>query len=183
MTRPALAAVLLLIVILVALGIVFPPHAASDQPAAATAVPLSAFEPVRSSGNPVASGYVHAGPAAPPASNPTPAPSAPTPAPSLRAVPRLAAVRAAAPQASVASVTGIASWYHYVPGEAAAGPALRAALGAGWRGRSVKVNGIPVTLSDFMRADRLIDLDAATFARLAPLSQGLTEVTVAWPIE
>ena len=43
MTRPALAAVLLLIVILVALGIVFPPHAASDQPVAATAVPSTAF--------------------------------------------------------------------------------------------------------------------------------------------
>jgi hypothetical protein len=40
---------------------------------------------------------------------------------------------------------------------------------------------VSVVLTDSMRrADRLIDLDAANFARLAPLSQGLTEVTISW---
>ncbi len=78
---------------------------------------------------------------------------------------------------------GQASWYRYVPGGAAAGPRLRSALGPGWRGSTVTVCAavcLRVTLSDFMRADRLIDLDSRSFAALAPLSQGLTEVTVTW---
>ena len=37
------------------------------------------------------------------------------------------------------SLRGIATWYAYRPGEAAAGPALRRALGKDWRGRSVVV--------------------------------------------
>jgi rare lipoprotein A (peptidoglycan hydrolase) len=37
---------------------------------------------------------------------------------------------------------------------------------------------VRVTLSDFMRADRLIDLDSRSFAALAPLSQGIVKVSV-----
>ena len=83
-------------------------------------------------------------------------------------------------------MTGLASWYAYIPGGAAAGPALRTALGPGWRGQSVAVcrtDGgamacVRVTLSDFMRADRLIDLDSRSFAALMPLSRGLVTVEI-----
>ena len=89
-------------------------------------------------------------------------------------------------------MTGISSWYSYFEGQAAAGPALRAALGPHWRGRrviaclagdnyrSASDNCVTVALTDFMRADRLIDLDSRSFSRLAPLSQGLQEVTISW---
>jgi rare lipoprotein A (peptidoglycan hydrolase) len=78
---------------------------------------------------------------------------------------------------------GVASWYRWHPGEAAAGPALRAFLGAHWRGTVVTVtaNGhsVRVQLSDWCRCpSRLIDLGADSFARLAPLSRGLVKVSV-----
>jgi len=85
-----------------------------------------------------------------------------------------------------AQVAGLASWYAYFPGQAAAGPALRAALGSGWRGTVVTVtaNGVSVRtqLGDWCQCygSRLIDLDRSDFARLAPLSQGLQEVTISW---
>ena len=112
----------------------------------------------------------------------------PAPSPSLRAVPRLAAERAVSSQAGAPTVTGIASWYAYIPGGAAAGPALRTALGPGWRGMSVAVCRMDggamayarVTLSDFMVRDRLVDLDSRSFAALAPLSQGIVKVSVTW---
>lgn len=78
-------------------------------------------------------------------------------------------------------VSGVASWYDYHPGQAAAGPQLRAALGPHWRGQTVRVCArvcIRVRLTDFMRADRLVDLDRSDFARLAPLSVGVVHVTV-----
>ena len=114
---------------------------------------------------------------------------APAASPSLRAVPRLAAVTVPAPPSedrdagSVMSMTGISSWYAYIPGGAAAGPALRAALGAGWRGSVVTVTGpagsAVVTLSDFMRRDRLVDLDSRSFVAVCgALSLGLCEVEV-----
>ena len=80
-------------------------------------------------------------------------------------------------------MTGISSWYQYVPGQAAAGPALRV---GDWRGRTVTVraNGVEISvrLTDFCQCygTRLIDLDVRDFARLAPLSQGLQEVTISW---
>ena len=80
-------------------------------------------------------------------------------------------------------LSGVASWYRYVAGQAAAGPRLRSALGPGWRGSVVTVcaaSCVRVTLSDFMVADRLIDLDYRSFGALAPLSQGLVEVTISW---
>lgn len=85
---------------------------------------------------------------------------------------------------SVGSVSGDATWLNAAPGTAAAGPALRQALGPHWRGVVVTVsaNGhaIRVKLADWMRADRLIDLSAASFRQLAPLSQGVVTVTVSW---
>jgi len=83
-----------------------------------------------------------------------------------------------------AGVRGIATWYAYRPGQAAAGPALRRALGPGWRGTVVTVcagsSCLRVRLTDWMRADRLADLDSRSFAALAPLSRGVLEVTVSW---
>ncbi len=87
------------------------------------------------------------------------------------------------PNVSPARLSGIASWYRYVPGQAAAGPRLRALLG-NWRGRTVTVNGIPVRLTDWCQCfegqpdERLIDLDSRTFAQLAPLSRGLVAVDI-----
>ena len=84
------------------------------------------------------------------------------------------------------SVKGAASWYRSPSGVAAAGPRLRSALGAGWRGASVTVCAggrcVVTVLGDFCQCygTRLIDLDAADFQRLAPLSQGLQEVTISW---
>ena len=87
-----------------------------------------------------------------------------------------------------ARLTGTASWYDYVPGGAAAGPALRSALGKGWRGQTVSVcaegDCVRVMLSDWCQCywkqprERLIDLDVRSFARLAPTSRGVIKVTV-----
>jgi hypothetical protein len=89
-----------------------------------------------------------------------------------------------------AGITGIASFYVYIPGGAAAGPALRSALGPGWRDRrviacvtsdkkrSASDKCVTVTLSDFMRADRLIDLDVRDFGKLADPSLGLVTVEI-----
>ncbi len=79
------------------------------------------------------------------------------------------------------SVLGVASWYRWRSGQAAAGPALRAFLGPKWRGMVVRVCAavcILVRLTDFMRADRLIDLDERSFAALAPPSIGVLRVSV-----
>lgn len=113
---------------------------------------------------------------------PRPARAASVPVP-----PTPPAVRTARPPAGV---RGVATWYAWRPGQAAAGPRLRAALGPGWRGRTVyvftgrrcipKVNCVRVRLTDWMRADRLIDLDSRSFAFLAPLSRGVLRVTVSW---
>ena len=83
--------------------------------------------------------------------------------------------------ATVAS--GTASWLRYRHGHAAAGPALRAALGRGWRGTRVTVCGrgcASVVLSGWMRsADKLVDLDASDFrAVCGPLRRGVCRVTV-----
>jgi len=83
------------------------------------------------------------------------------------------------------SVTGIASWFASPIGVSAAGPALRAAIGASWRGRQVSVCAgqrcVSTILGDWCACPRrAIDLNAPVFAALAPLSQGLTEVTISW---
>ena len=87
-----------------------------------------------------------------------------------------------------AAVRGIASWYTVGSGlYAAAGPLLRV---GDWRGRTVTVSAggasVTVRLIDFCQCgDRpggptVIDLSRDAFARLAPPSQGLVEVTVRW---
>ncbi len=82
------------------------------------------------------------------------------------------------------TISGLGTWLRSPSGVSAAGPALRAALGAGWRGTTVRVcrlsTCIVTVLGDWMRADRLIDLDDDAFARLAPLSLGVIPVTVTW---
>ena len=79
--------------------------------------------------------------------------------------------------------TGTASWFRSPNGVSAAGPALRSALGPDWRGTRVVVTGpagsAVTVVGDFMRADRLIDLDVPVFyATCGPLSLGLCHVTV-----
>ena len=107
-----------------------------------------------------------------------------TPYPSLRAVPRLAAVsRTFAPTGQ--SMTGTASWYASPANVSAAGPALRAALGSGWRGTVVTVTGpagsAVTVLGDWMAMDRLVDLDRSIFpAVCGPLSLGLCRAEVSW---
>lgn len=87
------------------------------------------------------------------------------------------------PTRNAASLEGVATWYRYVPGQAAAGPRLRAMLGE-WRGQSVAVtaNGrrIVVTLTDWCACggDRIIDLDRRDFAKLANPSVGVLRVSV-----
>jgi len=94
---------------------------------------------------------------------------------------------ATATGSQLAAVSGTATWYRYHPGQAAAGAALRAAIGPDWRGKTVTVtaNGrsITVRLTDYMaskRPGRIIDLDSRDFARLGKLSQGVLRVTVSW---
>lgn len=86
------------------------------------------------------------------------------------------------------AVTGTASWYDYRPGHAAAGPALRRALGPGWRGTTVTVcrgkQCADVILSDWCecyagtKRERVIDLDDQTFALLGALKRGIVLVEV-----
>jgi rare lipoprotein A (peptidoglycan hydrolase) len=84
------------------------------------------------------------------------------------------------------SVRGIASWYRYIPGHAAAGPTLRRALGSTWRGKVVKVcrgdRCFSVRLTDWCQCYgmRLIDLTRTDFARIASPSRGLVKVEVTW---
>jgi len=93
---------------------------------------------------------------------------------------------------------GQASWYclpgvsscmarHPTGGPyAAAGPALRAALGPGWRNRRVRIcaggHCVSVILADWCRcsANRVIDLYSDMFDRLAPLGAGVLKVEVLW---
>jgi hypothetical protein len=204
MSRNSQLLVLVAVLILVALAWLFPRPTGADVPAvpgreALIFAPLSVVLPSSVGSATVAprSAGPYVGTRQTPALQPRtsaggrdiPTREEPAPSPSLRAVPRLAAERAVSSQAGAPTVTGIASWYAYIPGGAAAGPALRTALGPGWRGMSVAVcrtNGgamacVRVTLSDFMRADRLIDLDSASFAALMPLSRGLVTVEVLAP--
>lgn len=81
-----------------------------------------------------------------------------------------------------APLRGIATRFRSPSGVSAAGPALRAALGPGWRGTRVRVCAgercVSTVLGDTMAADRLIDLHAPLFARLAPLWKGVLKVEV-----
>lgn len=104
----------------------------------------------------------------------------PSPAPSRPAV----SARPASPRPSRAVLGGIASWYRWREGEAAAGPELRRFLGPRWRGTTVRVcvgsRCVAVRLTDWCGCPggRVVDLDVRSFAVLAPLSSGLVEVEV-----
>ena len=84
----------------------------------------------------------------------------------------------------------MATWFAAPEGTAAAGPALRAALGKGWRGETVRVCSggecVRVVLSDWcLCRDRhgvptIIDLSDDAFRRLAPLGDGVIDVRVEW---
>lgn len=108
---------------------------------------------------------------------------------------------APAPRVAGRSISGRATWYcragvsacHYRypdrPGSdlyAAAGPALRSALGSSWRGRVVTVcsdSCVRVTLSDWCGCGNgvtAIDLYADAFTKLAPLSTGVIRVRITW---
>lgn len=81
------------------------------------------------------------------------------------------------------ALRGVASWFRAPSGTAAAGPALRRALGSDWRGSRVSVCGpegcATVRLTDWMRRDRMVDLNAGSFrAVCGPLSVGVCRVTV-----
>ena len=77
------------------------------------------------------------------------------------------------------AASGTASWYATGPaGVAAAGRALRDALGPSWRGSRVRVCGpagcATVLLGDVMAAHRLVDLPPTAFlAVCGPLALGL----------
>ena len=85
---------------------------------------------------------------------------------------------------SRAHLTGTSTWYAYRPGQAAAGARLRAAIGKGWRGTAVSVNGVRVVLTDWMGTRdpaKVIDLDAGLFRRICgPLSLGVCRVDIRW---
>jgi rare lipoprotein A (peptidoglycan hydrolase) len=84
-------------------------------------------------------------------------------------------------------LSGVASWYAAPVGTAAAGPALRAALGRSWRGRTVTVTrggaSVRVLLDDWCQCygTRLVDLSRDAFAALGDPSLGLLGVEVTWP--
>ena len=109
---------------------------------------------------------------------PTPSPALPTD--SLRPG---ATARVGAPVPAT-TLRGTASWFAAPVGTAAAGPALRAALGPDWRGRSVAVTSggmsVRVVLDDWCQCygTRLIDLSLGSFSALADPSRGLVLVEV-----
>jgi hypothetical protein len=116
------------------------------------------------------------------------------PAPGLMSVPivdaRVTRPARTAPGPRRAAVGGWATWFAAPRGTAAAGPALRAALGRSWRGRPVTVwlgsRHTTVRLTDWCACGprsgsaTLLDLSASAFAALAPLSRGVQKVTVSW---
>lgn len=124
---------------------------------------------------------------------PTETPS-PTPLPTRARTPSPKPTPAATPTKTPRPrhyLAGLATWYNDGPGYyAAAGPALRRAIGPGWRDRIVTVcvrrciTG--VRLSDWCACGKrngrntVLDLSLFTFARLGPPGRGVMEVTVSW---
>lgn len=134
--------------------------------------------------------YVNAAEASRPATQPAPAPSASAgneqgmTAPA--AVSRTPAPGGLGARRAPVVPRGTASWYAVSGDVAAAGPALRRALGD-WRGALVEVCAgrcVTVKLVDFcqcykgQRGERLLDLSDSAFAQLAPLAVGILHVRV-----
>lgn len=155
----------LAIILAIILGACSAPRAPSDPSQSADGI-SAAWLP----SPPVAPGPSSGGPVPPP-----PSPTGMRPA--ATEVPRTAVI-----------LRGIASWYRWRPGEAAAGPALREALGPAWRGATVRVCSdgtcVAVRLTDWCYCyrgtedERLIDLDRGAFAVLEHPSRGLVRVGV-----
>jgi hypothetical protein len=104
---------------------------------------------------------------------------------SVRQVPEPVRGPKGEPAPGAVPVLGVASWYAAPGSVAAAGPALRRALGH-WRGQLVTVisrdgNRVTVRLTDWCGCPhgRVIDLSDPAFAVLAPLPVGIVRVTVA----
>jgi hypothetical protein len=138
-------------------------------------VPSPTVEPLR--GQPDCSSR-RPHPAGPAADRITPSPSPIGTRPAVKATPRTAT-----PPGH--SIAGRATWFRSPANVSAAGPALRRAIGPRWRGTVVRVCSgsrcVRTVLSDWMRADRLIDLDDGVVRRLGlSLSQGVYRVTVTW---
>lgn len=83
-------------------------------------------------------------------------------------------------------LSGVATFYVYITGQAAAAKPLRDFLGAGWRGSFVRVchDGLclRIRLTDWessLLPGRLVDLSSQDFRRICgPLSQGICEVRI-----
>jgi len=97
-------------------------------------------------------------------------------------------------EVGTALLGGFATWHDACSTCAAAGPALRHALGAGWRGTVLDIGGpgnavVRVVLTDSCACrDRhdlptLIDLSAEAFAELAPLDWGVVAVSIEIPAQ
>ncbi len=182
MTRHALAVVaaLLALLALLAMLALWPPSTQSDQPVSAV-VPASAFVNI----TPGAIGRQACRLGADAGCSLSARPASRTPSPTLPTAPVATITSLDKAPAGTAIFKGTASWFDSPIGVSAAGPALRTALGSGWRGTRVTVcgpAGCAVTvLGDWMRADRLIDLDVSVFpAVCGPLSLGLCQVEVTW---
>lgn len=90
----------------------------------------------------------------------------------------------------VQAVKGYATWYDTCRFCAAASGELQDAMGSDWKGRYVTVSSGGHSV--LVRLDTgcacgprhgvptVIDLDDRAFQRLAPLSQGIVDVTVSW---
>lgn len=127
----------------------------------------------------VASGLI---PSMTPWTSPVPtASSSPTPIPTRREE-SPEPTRTAPPPGP--SLRGVATWYRWRPGEAAAGPGLRAFLGKDWRGSVVTVRrgsrAVRVRLTDWCACPggRIVDLDVRSFSRLGAPSRGILRVEV-----
>lgn len=179
MNRRVTFLVVAAVVALLAALALFPARSHADVPAVAGREAL-VFEPVGSSGNPVASGNVRAGSAAPYSPNPSPAAvGSPSPVPSLR---RIAAVRV--PTASTTAVQrGTASTYgpDFGPGWLAVpqGPGIRVRVCGVARCIERTSTDAGPALS-MQRLGRIVDLSVRDFELVTGLdwTRGLAPVSV-----
>ena len=201
MIRRALAIVAALLVLLAVLALHALP-AASEVPVVSGVVPAGEFVEV-TPGAAMKSGAL-AGASQPARSTPSPSasqrslgngtstpvrsPAAPSTGVSSSPAASVTGTNAGLDKAPAASAIskGTASWFDSPIGVSAAGPALRAAIGPGWRGTRVRVTGPAgsawTVLGDWMAMDRLVDLDVSVFpAVCGPLSLGLCRAEVTWP--
>jgi len=123
-----------------------------------------------------------------------PAPArAVTPAPRVTPKPKATRTRpapTAKPRTAVllrGTLRGNATWFASPQNVSAAGPALRRAIGPGWRGTRVRVCSggrcAWTVLGDWCacrRGNRVIDLDDNVMAALGGIDRGVIPVTVRW---